>query len=475
MKPIPIDSPGSAWARRLYRPAVFALAALAYWLVSSLPVPENLQPRALQAVGIFAVCILFYVTNVIPLMITSLLAVILFPLAGVLDSKTTFALFGNQVVFFILGAFILASPFMRSGLSRRIALAVLQRVGTSPRRLLFGVLAFPSFLSCWMSEHAVAAMMFPIVLEISDCLKLPPQTSRFGKALFLAMAAGCIIGGITTFLGGGRAPLAVGILKEATGMTVDFLPWAMAALPTTVMLLLISYYILVLFYPLDVQSVEQVQEMLAHRRQELGPVKSRELMVGLLLLVTILCWMMLGREFGLANIAIIAVVLAFVFKLTEWREVEEDVNWGIFLMYGGAICLGYAMEKTGGAAWLAQHTLGSFVHSPVMLIGAISLFSIVLTEVISNSAVVALFMPVAMSMGRDLGIDPRLMTMVVAIPSGLAFMLPMGTPATAIAFSSGFLSMRDTLRTGLVLNLAGWIVFNLSIYFVWPALGFRVR
>jgi sodium-dependent dicarboxylate transporter 2/3/5 len=181
-----------------------------------------------------------------------------------------------------------------------------------------------------------------------------------------------------------------------------------------------------------------------------------------------------GEQFGLAKIAIIAVILAFIFRLTEWQEVEEDVNWGIFLMYGGAICLGYAMEKTGGAAWLARNTLGVFVHSPLLLIAAISLLSIALTELLSNSAVVALLMPIALSLGRDLGIDPRLMAMVVTIPSGLGFMFPMGTPATAIAFSSGFLSLRDTVRTGWMLFLAGWLIFNLSIHWVWPLLGFKL-
>jgi sodium-dependent dicarboxylate transporter 2/3/5 len=460
--------------RRAGRLAAFALAGLIYWLIASLPAPTDLQPQAMKAVAIFAVCIFFYVTNVIPLMITSLLAVILFPLTGVLDSKTTFALFGNQVAFFILGAFILASPFMRSGLSKRIALAVLRRFGSSPCRLLLGILLFPAFLSCWMSEHAVAAMMFPIVLEIADCLGLSPRTSRFGKAIFLTMAAGCIIGGITTFLGGGRAPLAIGILREATGQTVDFIPWALAALPTTILLLIVAYYLFLFLYPPEVQDVAHVQEMLERRRSELGKISSREIGVGLLMLATILAWMFYGKQFGLANIAIIAVITAFACKLTEWRQVEEDVNWGIFLMYGGAICLGYAMEKTGGAEWLARNTLGPMVHSPVLLIAAISFFSIALTELISNSAVVALLMPVALTMGRDLGIDPRIMAMVVAIPSGLAFMFPMGTPATAIAFSSGFLTMRDTVRTGLILFPIGWLIFNLSIYWIWPRLGFEV-
>jgi sodium-dependent dicarboxylate transporter 2/3/5 len=212
--------------------------------------------------------------------------------------------------------------------------------------------------------------------------------------------------------------------------------------------------------------------MLERRRQELGPLTARELGVGVLMLLTIVAWMIYGKQFGLANIAISAVIIAFAFKLTAWKEVEEDVNWGIFLMYGGAICLGYAMEITGGAEWLARNTFGPVVDSPILLIAAISLFSIVLTELISNSAVVALLMPIALSMGRDLGIDPRVMTMAVALPSGLAFMFPMGTPATAIAFSSGFLTMRDTVRTGIILFPVGWALINFSAHFIWPLLGF---
>ncbi len=456
-----------------WRTLLFLFAALGYWLISSIPAPPGAQPEAMKAVAIFAVCILFYVTNVVPLMITSLMAVILFPLAGVLDSKTTFALFGNEAVFFILGAFILASPFMRSGLSKRIALAVLRRFGHSPYKLLFGVLLLPALFSCLMSEHAVAAMIFPIIIEITDCLGLAPG-SRFGKALFLALAAGCIIGGITTFLGGARAPLAVGMLREATGATIGFTEWMLAALPTTVFMLLLAYGIYAFFYRPEIANVERVAEMLERRQRDLGAVTSREIKVGLLTVATIVCWIVLGEQFGLANIAMIAVILAFVFQLTEWQEVEQDVNWGIFLMYGGAICLGYAMEKTGGAKWLADNTLGAFIHSPVQLIAAISFLSIALTELLSNSAVVALLMPVALSMGQELGIDPRVMTMVVTIPSGLGFMFPMGTPATAISFASGFLSTRDTVRTGWILFVLGWLIFNVSIYWIWPLLGLQV-
>jgi len=461
-------------SRQAGRITIFLTAALAYFLIVTLPVSGDLTPQALRAVAIFTVCILFYVTNVIPLMITSLLAVILFPVAGVLDTKTTFALFGNEAVFFILGAFILASPFMRSGLSQRLALKVLRHFGASPRILILGVLVLSAALSCLMSEHAVAAMLFPIVMEITDSLDLPPQSSRFGKAVFLALAGGCIIGGITTFLGGARAPLAVGILREATGQSIGFVSWSLAAMPTTLVLLASAYGLYVFFYRPEVGNLEKVEELLARRQRELGPVSKREIGVGALLVATVVCWIVLGEAFGLAKIAILAVIAAFALQLTDWQEVEEDVNWGVFLMYGGAICLGFAMEKTGGAAWLARHTLGAFLHSPALLIAALSLLSIALTELLSNSAVVALLMPISLSMGRELGIDARIMTMAVAIPSGLGFMLPLGTPATAIAFSSGFLNTRDTVRTGAILFVVGWLTFNLSIHFIWPLFGFRL-
>ena len=173
----------------------------------------------------------------------------------------------------------------------------------------------------------------------------------------------------------------------------------------------------------------------------------------------------------MANIALMAVVAGFVFRLLEWRTVEEDVNWGIFLMYGGAICLGYAMEKSGASAWVAQQTLGKIAYSPWMLFLSLSVISIFLTEAISNSAVVALLMPIAISMSHDMSLDPRILTLAVTVPSGLALVFPMGNPATAIAFSSGYLRKRDTLVFGMVLKIFALIIFNLMAYYYWPLIG----
>lgn len=448
------------------------VALLIFAGISLLPAPEGLKPEGMRAIAIFSVCAYLWITSAIPVMITSLLAIVLFPLSGVLPTKQVYSLFGNEVVFFILGAFILASALQRSGLSRRIALLVLDRFGQGPGRLLLGILLLPAFLSLWMSEHAVAAMLFPIVTEITDCLGLDSEKSNYGKGLYIALAWGCIIGGIVTFLGGARAPLAVGILRETSNQTIDFIPWALASLPTALILIVAAYFIIRRIFPGEIVDVAAAHRLLSDRVAALPRASAREWSTGLLMLGTILTWIVFGKQLGLANIAISAVVLAFVLGLMKWKEVEEDVNWGVLLMYGGAICLGFAIEQTGSAKWLAAHTLGQFVHSGTVLIAALSLISIVLTEVISNSAVVAILMPLAIGLAPGVGLDARTVTMALAIPSGLAFTLPMGTPAMAIAFSSGYLRIRDTVRAGMIINVVAWCTFNLVAYYWWPLLGF---
>jgi len=407
-------------------------------------------------------------------MITSLLAIILFPLMGVLSADKTYSLFGNQAVFFILGAFILASSVTRSGLSSRLALLFLKWFGHSPKILLLGIITLAAFFSFWMSEHAVAAMMFPIVTAICVSLELKPSESNYGKALFLGMAWGCVIGGIATFLGGARAPLAVGILRDTTGDSIGFVKWALAALPTVIIMLIVTYGLLILLFPIEVKDVKRARIFLINRTAVMGKMKRKEWYVGILMVGTIFSWICFGEKFGLANIALAAVVVAFVFNLMRWREVEEDVNWGLILMYGGAICLGLAMGKTGAAHWLVDATHLGAIKSPFILIMMISLVAIFLTEAISNTAVVALMMPITIGIAIDYSIDPVITTLAVTVPSGLAFILPMGTPAVAIAYSSGFIRTRDTMVSGLILKISAWIFFNIFAYFYWPIIGIRL-
>ncbi len=175
----------SVHIKKNFRYLVLSIAAFLFALIVYLPTPEGLTIEGKKALAIFVLCVVLWVSQVIPLMITSLLAIILFPLMGILPADKTYSLFGNQAVFFILGAFILASAVRRAGLSDRIALIFLTWFGHSPKVLLLGVILLSAFFSFWMSEHAVAAMMFPIVTTIALSLKLKPNKSNYGKALFL--------------------------------------------------------------------------------------------------------------------------------------------------------------------------------------------------------------------------------------------------------------------------------------------------
>jgi len=449
--------------------------ALLYWIVAAMPLPAGLTPAGQKALAAFALCVFFWVLNVLPLMITSLLAIILLPLSGVMQSSQAYALFGNEAVFFILGAFILAACLMKSGLSSRIALNILHRFGHTPRRLLLSIFLLNVVMAFFMSEHAVAAMNFPIVVEIVSVLGLQRRRSNYARALFLAMAWGSSIGGIATLLGGARAPLALGILKEATGQSYSFLEWTLLTLPLVLVLLVSGYQIIVRFFPAEIDSVQAAESALNERWLKLGRPSYSEWAIGLVMAATFVAWIIGGEEFGLANIAIAAVVALFVLRVVSWRDIERYVNWGVLLMYGGAIALGAAINKSGAATWLAHVTISHWASSGMTVVLLTSLVSILLTEAMSHSAVVALLMPVSLGVAHEFGLDPRLMAPVVALPAGLAFTLPIGTPANAIAYSSGYLRIWDLLGPGALLEVIAWLTFNAMAYWYWPLFGLHVQ
>jgi sodium-dependent dicarboxylate transporter 2/3/5 len=457
------------------RPLLILLGVVIYTYTAFMPTPAGLTLEGQRALAVFLLCLLFWVLNVLPLMITSLLAIVLLPLSGALPSSQTYSLFGNEAIFFILGAFILAAALMRCGLSTRIALVILRRFGHTPRTLLISIFLLNAVMSCFMSEHAVAAMTFPIITEIVTVLRLPRRTSNYGRALFLAMAWGTTIGGVTTLLGGGRAPLAIGILREATGETYGFAEWTLATWPVVAIVLVAGYQVIVRFFPIDITSVREADAAIAERALRLGRPSTQEKAIGAVMAATLLAWITLGEEYGLANIALAGVVVLFALGLTRWRDLEEYVNWGILLMYGGAICLGAALNKSGAAAWLAEATLSRWGGTGTAVVLLLSGLTMLLTEAMSNSAVVALLMPVTIGVATSVGIDPRLMAPVVAIPAGLAFMLPIGTPANAIAYSSGYLTIRDMFVPGTVLLLVAWVAFNAVAFWYWPLVGLSLN
>jgi sodium-dependent dicarboxylate transporter 2/3/5 len=450
---------------------------IAAW-VGGGPWLDHWPVEARRCFGIFTLCSLLWTTSLIPLQITSLIALGLLPLTGVMKVDQAFALFGNQATFFIIGAFILSAIVVMSGLSMRITCAVLNRFAGSPRLLRNGIFWFGAFASFWMSEHAVAAMLFPIVMGMVKAYGLKPHESGFAKSFFFALAWGCVIGGIATYLGGARNLLAVAILGQETGMGISFLRWMKFSLPLVVPMLLIGQFVLEALYPPEHVSAGAARAVIEERRRALGPMGGRERKVALVAALTILTWIVFSSEShhggaDLASISLMAIAVMFIFRLAKWTEVESEVNWGVILMYGGAIALGAALNRTGAAKLLVDGALGDAVLPDWFLISFFAVASFILTGFISNSAVVSVLLPVGFEIARRNGISPELMTLAIALPSGLDYVLPMGTPATAIAYSSGYMTMRDFLRAGGLMWLLSVVCFLLIAFLVWPHLGPR--
>jgi sodium-dependent dicarboxylate transporter 2/3/5 len=448
------------------------LAVFVTCLVLLMPTPEGLSSQGKAALSVFAFCFILWTTGALPLSVTSLLAIALLPLLGAIDAGQAFSLFGNRAVFFILGAFMLAAGLMSSGLSSRIALLFLRKFEGSPKRLLSGVIISCAFMAMWMPAHAVAALTFPIILEIASALKLEPRFSNYGKALFLSMAWGCVTGGVITLLGGARNPLAIALLREKYNVAISFTNWTAAVFPIPCILLVVVHLFVFRFFRPEIDNVRPARELIERKVSELGAMSGAEKKVLAVMLGTIACWIMIGERVGLAPIAILGASALFILRAIDWHDVERYVNWGVILMYGGAIALAAALEITGAAKWMVTSLLSSFELGPVTLVAFLALVSIVLTEAMSNAAVVALVLPIAFELGETVpGLTPLTMVFAVAVPAGLAYSLPIGTPPNAIAFSARYHRIRDSLRVGVLLNLTTLTVFLLVARFYWTRIG----
>jgi sodium-dependent dicarboxylate transporter 2/3/5 len=415
-----------------------------------------------------------WTTNLIPLSITSLLAIALIPMMGIMDAAEVYSFFGNKAVFFILGVFIMSAAMIACGLSARLSIWVIDNWGDSPSHLLTAIYFLSAFCSCFMSEHAVAAMMFPIVLEIVNALNLSKEDSSFGKGMFFALAWGCIIGGTATVFGGGRVLLGVEILeKTAHETSIGILEYTQLSFPMVIILFICGWVALKLSFSLDVKDIEPVHRILQKKLEVMGAVSIKEKGIAGVMFLTLIAWLFFSEDLGIANIALVAIVLLFVLNLINWKMVEEHVNWSIILMYGGAICLGEVMSKSGAALWLAKHAFEGTSYSVPVFLLIVAVLSAVLTNFMSNSAVIAVLLPPALSMSDTYGVSFSMVAMTVILTSNFAFMLPIGTPASAIAYSSGFITIGDMARTGFSLSLLGMIAFAILLFFYWPMIGYH--
>jgi sodium-dependent dicarboxylate transporter 2/3/5 len=439
-----------------------------------LPNPSGLSTSGKMMLGILILGILLWTSEVIPLAITGLLVMIMQPILSIAEPKIVFTSFGNTAIFFLIGAFIIASAIEKHDLHKRVALIFLHKFENNPKLFTLGIMLCCAFLSFIIPEHAVAVLMMPIVLSILITLKIVPQLSNFGKISMLAIAYGCSIGSLGTLIGGARNPVTIGFL-ETQNIKVSFLDWMIYSVPVVLISLPIVWLLLITLFPIEIKNLKVVRKKINEDIEELGPMRMEEKLVTLILIGTVCGWVILPNFFpymGLAVIAVAGGIVMFFSGSISWKDIEQRVPWGIVLLYGGAISLGVGMVQTGAAEWLANNMLSISGNNIVIVIFLLICITVIFTNVMSNTAAVAMILPIGAGFMEVLGFGtPLLASMLIALAGGLAFVLVIATPGNAITYSAGYFSTKDLFRAGLLANLVCMLVLFLIAISYWRLIG----
>lgn len=439
------------------------------------PAPEGMTVAGQRALGIMALCATWWLTTPVALPVTSLLGLALLPVMGVLDKNRAMELFGNQSVFFVIASFVVAAVTVRTGLSTRVALWALRRSGKSEDAVAIGTMLVAAALTSVVISHAVAALLLPIVIEIVRALNLGPG-SRFARRLLLSMAWGTICGSNISLLSCARSSLSIGMFaawqeKNGGGSPIGFFEFSAATFLPVIASLVIAAVALRLFHRPEGLRMDAAVDRLSLRLREMGGMSRGEWITAAVLVTMVAGFILFGKSVGLGTIALLGAALLFVVRAAHWEETEGQVNWGVALLYGGAIAVAAAIDETGAVGVLVHEYLP--LHSiPVwILVLLCTLVTIVITAFVSNAAAIALVLPICITIATEVGINPRAMAVLLPVAAGLDFSLPVSTPAMAMVFGTGYLRTQDSVIPGVITSVIGAAVTVILAWIVWPALG----
>ena len=462
----------------LLGPALFAAVLL-------MPAPVGMPPAAWRTTALALLLAVWWMTEALPLGATSLLPIVLAPLLGIASIDDAASPYANATVFLFLGGFLIAIAVERCGLHRRAALTILAAVGSRPANLVAGFMIATAFLSMWISNTAATLMMLPMALSVvalEDASDGPARTP-FGAALLIGVAYAASLGGLGTLIGTPPNALLAAYMQERFGFDIGFGRWMLIGVPLVVVSLPLAWLVLtrVVCRVGDAPLAGAGSELVA-ARAALGPVSRAERLVGAITLATALGWMLrplIQRLVPAASdtaIAIAGALLLFAIPVS-WRRKEfplrgEDIDrvpWSVLLLFGGGLSLAAAIQSSGLAAWLgtALERLGT-LPLPLLVLGVVA--SVVfLSELASNTAAAATFLPIAGALASGLGESPLLLVVPAALAASCGFMLPVATPPNAIVYGTGRIPMGTMLRAGFLLNLAMIAILTLAAFVLVPS------
>ncbi|MCB9762379.1 MAG: anion permease [Alphaproteobacteria bacterium] len=446
-------------------------------LLIALPAPpDGLSVEGQRGLAVLALCVCWWMSTPVALPVTSLVGLALLPILGVLPPSEAFALFGNQAVFFVIGVFLIASAMLGTGLSKRMALWAMRRMARSEDWLAGAVLILSTLMCLAVVSHAVAAIMLPIVIGVISALDLPTR-SRTARRLLLSMAWGTILGSNLTLFSSARASLAMSTYSrwaEGHGPVggVAFFEFSAATVGVVVSLVAVAYVWLRVMLPPEGLEMGPAIAKLDQQVAEEGPISGREWRTLGILAVMVPALVVFGPRYGLGTVALLFSGALFAFRVLDWEEAERSVNWGIVLLYGGAIAIGAGLDQSGAMAWIVAQAIPTGGVHPWLALAGIAGIAMVLTEFVSNAAVIAIALPAVLAVAPAVGLDGRAVSILMSVATGLAFSMPTSTPAMAMVYGTGYVNLRTGVAVGVPLSLFALPVLLVVVIFIWPILGF---
>jgi solute carrier family 13 (sodium-dependent dicarboxylate transporter), member 2/3/5 len=474
--------PGLSLRRRIG----LVLGPMLFLLFYFLPALTGLDdaPRAVLAVTLWVAT--WWITEAIPIPATSLMPIFLLPITGGADERTASMAYGNPIVFMYMGGFTIALAIQKWGLHRRIAMVIVSMVGAGGQRITLGIILATAFLSMWISNAATALMMLPIGLALIESIRDKQlyddeSLSRFAKGLLLSIAYAASIGGLATLIGSVPNAVFAAVSQMSLDRTVTFAEWFFFASPLTVVMLAVLYLYMTRIR-FRVRPRREIGSEFAREQLDLLGAMAFEEKAVLAVFATVgALWIGSGflpapLRLSDTSISMIGAVSLFLLpagrgkgRLMSWPDMR-NLPWGLLLLFGGGLSLAAAFESSGLTAWFGDLLGGLQVLPFVLIVVALAAIVLVMTEVMSNTALSNMLIPVGIGLALGIGVDPQAIMAVIALSASCAFMLPISTPPNAAVFSADYLSIDDMVRAGIWMNIAAVILISAFVLLWQPVM-----
>ena len=473
----------------LYQRIGLLLGPLAALFIGLTFAPEGLPREGVIVAAIGTWMAIWWATEAIPVAVTAFLPLVALPLLDVMSTRDIAAPYANPIIYLFFGGFVVALAIERCGLHRRIALAVFALAEADARALVGGFMMAAAFVSMWISNTSTTLMLLPIAMSVVTVIyeTMPTlderQRTNFGVSLLLGLAYGATLGGLATLVGTPPNAFMVGFMSDNYDVQIDFARWMLVGLPVSLIMLPIAWLVLTrMVFPINFKASDEAVRHILSMRAGLGKMSKAEVRTALLFGFLVVGWLSRGwlndipylGEVSDTGVAMAAAVAAFLIPsgnkgqaLMTWDAVTK-LPWGVLVLFGGGLALATAVSASGLALWLGQQLVAVGGLNAILLIVAATALVIFITELTSNLATTATFLPVIAAIGVETGQDPLVYVIPVTLAASCAFMLPVATPPNAVVFSSGMVAIPHMVRVGLILNIVAVAVLSAVALLIAP-------